>query len=357
MANLAQLKKENRLGFYQSKYEYYKNFMRGLIIVSSMAYIAFFLTDCQLFGRFATETVIPRLFILIPLFGYLTLHKKIHDYRIMVPVSYLMIHIIIWCTDWATYLLPDRQYASEGMIVMNLIFVYAGFCAPFWYSTIAHSIILLDIIVADMFIHYENVGMMILFNLPCVVAVCSMHRIMEKVYLDHYLVSQKLENLVVHDQLTGVYNRNKLQELSTPDGEQLIFQKELPVSIFIIDIDFFKKVNDKYGHEAGDSVLVHMAQTLKNSVRSSDYVIRWGGEEFVIIVPGCKAECGVKVAEKIRKNVEESDNGICPITVSIGVAIYQGGNYHDTVEKADMALYEAKSRGRNRVEEYQEGLS
>ena len=108
----------------------------------------------------------------------------------MVLVSYLMIHIIIWCMDWATYLLPDRQYASEGM--------------------------------------------MILFNLPCVVAVCSMHRIMEKVYLDHYLVSQKLESLVIHDQLTGVYNRNKLEELSTPDGEALIFQKELPVSIFIV---------------------------------------------------------------------------------------------------------------------------
>lgn len=179
-----------------------------------------------------------------------------------------------------------------------------------------------------------------------------MHRIMEKVYLDHYLVSQKLEKLVVHDQLTGVYNRNKLEELSIPDSEELIFQKELPVSIFILDIDFFKSVNDKYGHEAGDIVLVQMAQTLKNSVRSSDYVIRWGGEEFIIILPGCNAEYGMNVAEKIRKNVEESDNGICHITISIGVALYQGGSYHDTIEMADQALYQAKRGGRNMVVEY-----
>lgn len=270
----------------------------------------------------------------------------------MVPLSYLMVHIIIWCTDWATYLLPDRQYASEGMLIMNLIFVCAGFCAPFWYSTIAHVFMLVDILIANIFIHYENVGMMILFNLPCVVAVCAMHRIMEKVYMDHYIVSQKLENLVIHDQLTGVYNRNKLKELSTPDDEVFIFQKDLPVNLFLIDIDFFKMVNDKYGHEAGDTVLVNTASIIKNSLRSSDYVIRWGGEEFIVIMPGCSVESGRNLAEKIRINVEKSDNGICPVTISIGIAPYNGGNYHETIEMADKALYQAKTGGRNMVVEY-----
>ena len=181
-----------------------------------------------------------------------------------------------------------------------------------------------------------------------------MHRIMEKVYLDHYLVSQQLENLVVHDQLTGVYNRNKLKEISTVDGEELNFPKDVSISVLLIDIDFFKKVNDQYGHEAGDIVLSSTAAHLKKTVRSSDYVIRWGGEEFLIIVPGCPAECGVKLAEKLRKTIEESENGVCPVTVSIGVTTYQGGNYHDTIELADQALYQAKSTGRNKVVEYKE---
>lgn len=352
MTTLAEAKNYNKKLFYQSKYDYYKNFIRGLIIVSSLAYIAFFITDCQLFGRFSYETAFPRLFILIPLAIYIVLHKKIKDYRIMVPVSYLMVHVIIWCTDWATYILPDRQYASEGMIVMNLIFVCAGFCSPFWYSTIAHSIMILDIIVANMFIHYDDVGMMVMFNLPCVVAVCAMHRIMEKVYLDHYLVSCKLENLVVHDQLTGVYNRNKLKELCISSDDELMFKKDQPVGILIVDIDFFKKVNDKYGHEAGDIVLKHTAKIIQSAVRASDYVIRWGGEEFLIITQGCNEENGVRIAEKIRETIENTDNGVCPVTVSIGVTGYRGGNYHDDVERADKALYKAKVNGRNQVVKY-----
>lgn len=346
---LRTLKDKNRVAFYQSKYDYYKNFMRGLIIVSSMAYISFFVTDCQIFGRFSWETLFSRLIILAPLFLYLYINSKVKNYQIMVPISYLMIHMIIWCTDYATYLLPDRRYASEGMIVMNLIFVCAGFCAPFWYSTIAHFIMILDIVVANCFIHYEDVGMMFLFNLPCIVAVCAMHNIMEKVYLDHYIVSQKLEDLVVHDQLTKAFNRNKLKELCSSETEEFLFAKEKDVCILIIDIDFFKKVNDKYGHEAGDVVLKHTASILFETVDSTDFVIRWGGEEFVIILPGHSKDSGMSVAEQIRQNVENSDNTICPVTVSIGVAVYHGGNYHDTIALADQALYHAKTSGRNQV--------
>ncbi len=345
----AKIQNTDHTKFYQSKYDYYKNFMKGLIIVSTMAYISFFLTDCQIFGRFSKETLFSRLIILLPLFLYLYVYKKINNYKIMVPVSYLMIHIIIWCTDWATYLLPDRRYASEGMIVMNLIFVCAGFCAPFWYSTIAHILMILDIVVANMFIRYEDVGMMILFNLPCIIAICAMHRIMEKVYLDHYLVSKKLEELVVHDQLTKVYNRNKIKEISNAETDELIFPKCSDICILIIDIDFFKKVNDNYGHEAGDVVLTHTASTLKETIGSMDYIIRWGGEEFVIILTDHTIDKGFSVAEKIRTNVENSDNGICPVTVSIGITAYKGGSYHSSIELADQALYQAKISGRNKV--------
>ena len=343
--------------FYQSKFDYYSKIIGKLMIVSTIAYMAFFITDCQIYGRFASETFIPRIIIIIPLAIFLYLYKKVKNYKIMVPATYLMIHIIIWCTDWATYLLPDRSFASEGMIVMNLIFLCAGYSSPFYYSTIAHALMLVDIIVADIFIHYDSLTMMILFNLPCILAICAMNKYMEKGYMDHYLTRKKLENLVVYDQLTNVYNRNKLKELSDSETEEFIFSKDMEVCILIIDIDFFKKVNDIYGHESGDIVLKNTALVLKDTIRASDYIIRWGGEEFVIIMQGCSIKSGLSVAEKIRKNIENSDNGICKITVSIGVSLYKGGNYHDAICCADKALYKAKSDGRNRVIEYTEDIA
>ena len=116
-----------------------------------------------------------------------------------------------------------------------------------------------------------------------------------------------------------------------------------------MDLDFFKKVNDRYGHEAGDTVLIHLAKTVKNQVRATDYVIRWGGEEFLVLMPGCPVEQAVRIAEKIRETIQDSDSGVCNITVSIGVAEYAGGDYHQLIKDADGAMYKAKSNGRNRV--------
>ncbi len=349
---VAKLSKEARKDFYQSKFEYYSAFNLRMVTVSVLAYLTFFFTDCGIFGRFAYETLLSRTIILIPFLVYVLLSRKIKDYRIMVSGSYLMIHIIIWCTDWATYLLPDRQFAIAGMIIMNLIFVCAGFAAPFKYSLIAHLLLIADIAVANLFLQYENLQMMYMFNIPCIIAVCAMHHMMQGVYLEQYLTKNKLERLVVHDQLTEVYNRNILKEISDNTGELSIFSG-LDVSMLLIDIDFFKKVNDSYGHESGDKVLVHLTKLVKGTVRLSDYVIRWGGEEFVIIMPGCTAEQAVRIAEKIRAKVEQSDNGICKMTISIGVAPYLGGDYHVAIKHADEALYEAKRTGRNKVVLYE----
>ena len=348
------LPNEQRKEFYQSQYDYYKSFNCRLLIVSTIAYLTFFFTDCGIFGRFAYETLLSRLIVIVPLLCFLYLYKQNKSYRIMVIASYLMVHIIIWCTDWATYLLPDREYAGEGMMIMNLIFVCAGFCAPFKYCLIAHCGLIVDILIANVFIRYDDVMMMLMFNIPCVVAVCIMHYTMEKVYLDHYLVTQQLETLVIRDHLTGAYNRNKLKKMSNQDTEELDIDKDVPVIFMVLDLDFFKRVNDQYGHEAGDMVLKHTVKVISESICSSDYIIRWGGEEFVILLFGRDIENGVAIAEKIRANVELSDNSVCPITASIGVAAYKGGNYHETIEFADRALYKAKTEGRNRVIVYQE---
>ncbi len=351
--SLKNFTKEERISFFQSKYEYYKLLNYRMITVSVLAYLSFFITDCSIFGHFAFETLLPRFIVIVPFAAYFILSKKISDYRIMVPATYLMIHIIIWCTDWATYLLPDRQFAIPGMIIMNIIFVCAGFSAPFRYSMPAHMLLIADIAVADIFIQYADMEMMLMFNIPCVIAVGAMHHMMQGVYFEHYFAKDQLKQLAVHDQLTEVYNRNKLKELVNSETGELTKFPGLNISFLLIDIDFFKKVNDEFGHEAGDKVLVWLADILKKNVRETDYVIRWGGEEFLIIMPGCSAENASRIAEKIREKVETSENGVCKSTISIGVSQYTGGEYSVAVKNADDALYTAKNSGRNKVVIYE----
>ena len=349
-----QLSKDKRKKFYQSKYEYYKKVNRTLLVVAVLTYLLFYVTDCAIYERVATETMLPRLIIIIPAIIFLAMYKKIKDYRVMSIASFLLIHMIIWFNSWTTYILPDREFAGEGMLIMNLIFVCAGFSAPYKYTIAGNSVLILDIIVAHQFIQYDNVVMMLLFNGPCVVAIGIMHYVMENVYLDHYLINKQLERLVVRDQLTGVYNRNKFKKITDPETEEFEGVGEIPISVIMLDLDFFKKINDKYGHEAGDIVLKHTAEIIKKSVRSSDYVIRWGGEEFVVVLAGCSIEKAMSVAEKIRANIEDSENSVCPVTASVGVAEYIGGSYHDVIECADVALYKAKKNGRNQVVEYKD---
>lgn len=346
---LKKLTKEERLEFFQSKYDYYRDFNTGLIFISVFSYFLFFFTDCGIFGRFAYETLLPRGIIIVPFAIFWVMEKKIRDYRIMVPAYYLMIHIIIWGTDWSTYLLPDRQHAISGMIIMNLIFVCAGFAAPFRYSVAAHVLLLVDIAIADQFIHYDNLQMMFMFNTPCVFAICFMHHLMQNVYLEQFITKNRLQSMAILDQLTEVGNRNQLKEICDPATGGFTFPPGTDVSVLLMDIDYFKQVNDQQGHEAGDKVLVYLAQQLKSLVRSTDYVIRWGGEEFLVLMPGCKLDQAADIAEKIRTTVENGENEVCKITVSIGVAQYKRGDYREVIKKADEAMYQAKRDGRNRV--------
>ncbi|MFJ7405556.1 MULTISPECIES: diguanylate cyclase [unclassified Lysinibacillus] len=168
-----------------------------------------------------------------------------------------------------------------------------------------------------------------------------------------------LKELSVTCQLTKLYNRRYLIE----QGEH-VFQdcknNALHCSCIAIDIDFFKKVNDTYGHLTGDEVLKHVAKIIKESVRRKDITTRYGGEEFVILSPATTLESAVKIAERIRKNVEEYPFTIgeqfIPMTVSIGIAEFANdkdiSTFYDLIDKADQALYVAKESGRNMLRVY-----
>jgi polar amino acid transport system substrate-binding protein len=164
------------------------------------------------------------------------------------------------------------------------------------------------------------------------------------------LAYEKLEKLAITDKLTGLYNRHKTDEI-------LAGQKEFSsrygskFGIILLDIDYFKKINDKYGHHVGDSVLKDFANILKENSRNTDFVGRWGGEEFLIVVPHADIDSLVKFANILKEKIENHSFAVVEkITASLGVALYEKNEAVDRVlVRADEALYLAKAQGRNRV--------
>ena len=163
--------------------------------------------------------------------------------------------------------------------------------------------------------------------------------------------NKKLEELSTTDKLTGLFNRMKIDE-SIQNEIDLYNRYTTTFCILILDLDLFKNVNDKYGHQAGDSVLVETASVLKKCLRKTDMIGRWGGEEFLIVLPKTEDKKALELASRIRQSIQDNDLMIeYGVTTSIGVSqMNTSDNFTQLIKRADDALYSAKESGRNRVE-------
>ncbi|BAO29059.1 hypothetical protein SUTH_01259 [Sulfuritalea hydrogenivorans sk43H] len=165
---------------------------------------------------------------------------------------------------------------------------------------------------------------------------------------------EHLRENALRDSLTGLYNRRFLEEYvgTMVSGSQ---RRKSAFSVLMLDLDFFKQVNDTHGHEAGDKVIKTLADILMRNVRTSDMAVRYGGEEFLLLLMDTGGDAAMKVAEKIRGEVEATKiplpGGMLQKTISIGVAEFPNDSdtFWQVVKFADVALYKAKSGGRNRV--------
>lgn len=168
------------------------------------------------------------------------------------------------------------------------------------------------------------------------------------------LYVEKINLMATTDGLTGVYNHRHFQEKFSEVLERAKRYDEI-FSLILLDIDFFKKVNDTYGHPVGDLVLKKVSQKIKSSSRKIDIVARYGGEEFAIILPQIDRDNALKFAERLRKEISEMtiifDGGKLNVTVSMGISSFPSDGQEKAVliDKADKCLYEAKKLGRNRV--------
>lgn len=160
---------------------------------------------------------------------------------------------------------------------------------------------------------------------------------------------KRIKEMAVKDQLTGLYNRFKLIEVLEYELEQSR-RYQSPFSVILLDVDDFKHINDNLGHQEGDRVLCGIAQATKEQVRSADTLGRWGGEEFLVVLPKTDIAGAVLVAEKICQAVANSELSSERVTVSVGVSTFRGDDTIDlVVKRADEAMYRAKGDGKNCV--------
>ncbi len=201
--------------------------------------------------------------------------------------------------------------------------------------------------------------------MSCVASTVMWHQYASAVLLrreivrGHQALAKKqteLEFLATHDTLTGLYNRREFMRLAEME---LVRRARFPsdTCVLMVDLDFFKKINDQYGHPAGDEVLQQVAALLKKSVRATDVVARMGGEEFIVLLPSTDRPGALAVAEKLRSALREKPlqvQGLAvPVTASLGVSgLHQGqqASIDSLYATADQALYVAKQSGRDRVE-------
>jgi diguanylate cyclase (GGDEF) domain len=161
------------------------------------------------------------------------------------------------------------------------------------------------------------------------------------------------------DPLTGIYNRRMLLQLAMR-ALAVSEERHSPFSVLLLDLDKFKRINDKWGHYAGDVVLQSFTRTVQEKLRKSDIFGRFGGEEFIVFLPKCSGEVTAQIANRLLEEVESMDVPIdesrtpLKVTASIGISTFQPGDtLSSLIERADSALYQAKAEGRNCVRAYQ----
>lgn len=165
---------------------------------------------------------------------------------------------------------------------------------------------------------------------------------------------KQLVNMAIYDELTGLHNfRFFTQAIERELSRSKRYGYQL--TLLLIDIDYFKRINDEHGHQKGNEVLKGLAKIIMDCVRDSDYAARYGGEEFVIILPQTSLTEGYQVAERLRRKISATPFDFGNVTVSIGISTYpEPSTCRDTlIHHADIAMYSAKNMGKNRVEVYQ----
>jgi diguanylate cyclase (GGDEF)-like protein len=196
-----------------------------------------------------------------------------------------------------------------------------------------------------------NIRQTLYINLAVCLGITLLVLFLTHVALTRY--QHRIESMAATDKLTGLLNRQAFSILI--DKTFAEYRRDpRPISMLLVDVDRFKSINDQYGHVVGDRILSQVAARLRKRLRASDIAVRWGGEEFLVVLKGCALDKARQVAELLRQDIEQArfhtGKQTIPVTISIGVSQYDGAElYEETISRADAGLYAAKNNGRNRA--------
>ena len=259
------------------------------------------------------------------------------------PVFSISCHVYI-----ASKLSNYAPFLTEGYLGVFWIFVVSGM--TFRYALASASMSSIILLVSGFYIMSDpDIYTMHVFWIFCSFSFGFLGAlIFDRSRKAIFMSQQELHHLAVTDELTGAFNRNHLNSvLSQEMARDLRYDKTF--GLLIIDIDHFKNINDTFGHAVGDKVLQKVVQVLSKFIRSNDTLVRWGGEEFVVIAIEVDEKTLNHLCEKLRNKIEDGSYGsVDKVTVSIGATLFRKDDTQDALlSRADKALYEAKGKGRN----------
>jgi len=284
-------------------------------------------------------TLLALLLISFPFFTYINPDINI---RVIIFSTFLSLQCLLVSN---ALLYKIKLYRSEAVTFLGLMFLIIALFFAFRSIWTASEVKISNFMNAGL-IH--GLAIVIFHLMTLATSFCV-------IWIASSILERELIKQARIDPLTLVYNRRALTELATIEISRVI-RNDHPLAIIICDIDHFKHFNDQHGHQAGDKVLVDFASILKSNVREHDIVSRYGGEEFLILLPETSLEHATIIAEKLRVKIMNHQlvippNKILTITASFGVADYQKGvtDWKQIFKAADQALYQAKNTGRNRI--------
>jgi len=251
-------------------------------------------------------------------------------------------------------LIVTGQLGSDFYLSYFLMIIIAGFWKDFRWSL--GFALVLSLFYSYLLFIAESLTTSLLLRVPFVFIASVFYSYFVQVVNNEHALREKAEREARRDFLTGLHNRQAYQERITHETERSI-RYGRPLSILMVDIDNFKLVNDTLGHEWGDIVLQKVAGHLGTNLRNVDFVARFGGEEFIVILPETNLDGALEVADRLRLAIKESPvetpRGLLPVTVSIGVGssgFRDLTDHRQLTSDADQALYIAKKAGKDRVE-------
>lgn len=294
-------------------------------------------------------TLLSISFILVLNYFFLRFTSKIMSASYIISSIFFILFCYLIYTGGINKTGPLWVY-SLPMLVMFLL----GFRQGIVYMALFFVIILFILFGLDSPLYSDAFKLRIVLSLLLVTFLTSIYEyIREKNFESMHLLSTQLEEVSQQDYLTKVYNRRGINK----EFENLYTSYRIEdhkFSLLLCDIDYFKKINDNYGHDAGDKVLKKIASEIKNIIRKDDVLARWGGEEFLVLLPHTSIHEAHEVGEKIRQSIQNTSfkyNGhTISMTVSIGIAEKEDELlFTDIISKADAHMYAAKREGRNTV--------